>query len=84
MSDHICCNHGLRKKDQVFIETKNGEGWRRLSKDKVKPNHTIIMCACCREKPAVTMDHSHPWCDDFTLCADCEKKTFEEKYNRPK
>lgn len=72
-ADHICCNY-TKKKNQVFIETKDGSGWRRRSIDKLKPNEVVIMCSDCQAKPADMIDHSHPWCDDFTLCEDCENK----------
>lgn len=64
---HISAPYAAGDK-KVFVETRDF-GWRRMTVTRAKKeNRTIIPCSYCK-RPAITVDHYHPYHNEMTHCA---------------
>ena len=72
---------------KVFVNSElkdeNGDvwdGWKRVDAKDADPKK-VIKCYCC-DKPAVRLDHLHPYHDEMTSCEDHldEFKNYLNKY----
>lgn len=67
---HLSANYAATK-GFVFVEVKEDRrDWERVKKsDAIKNKRHIIRCSYCT-KPAISLDHSWPYLQEATYCAD--------------